>query len=62
MGKTAGEAGRENELLGGSCLGEYKDSHRKCEGQLQGKNESWEENNSFIMRTGVKSLGEEQKR
>lgn len=52
MGKAAGEVGRENEPLGGSCLREYKYSHRKWKGQLQGKNESLEKNNSFITRTG----------
>lgn len=61
MGKAAGDVGSENELLGGSCLGEYKYSHRKCKGQLQGKSESLEENNNFIMRTGVKCSGEEEK-
>lgn len=60
MGKAAGEVGRENDLLGGSCLGKY--SHRKCKGQLQGKNETLEESNSFITRTGVKCSGEEEKR
>lgn len=61
MGKAAGEVGRENELLGGSCPGEYKYSHRKCQGQLQRKKESLEENNSFFMRTEVKRSGEEEK-
>lgn len=52
MGKTAGEVGRGNEPIGGSCLREYKYFHRKRKGQLQGKNESLEKNNSFITRTG----------
>lgn len=59
MGRAAGEAGRENQFLGGSCLGECKYSHRKSKGQLQGKNESLEGSDSFITRTGVKCSGEE---
>lgn len=61
MGKAAGEVGKENEFLGGSCLGEYKYSHKKCKGQLQRKEKRLEENNSFIMRTEVKCSGEEEK-